>query len=78
MTTLVPSCPSGNVNLDCIDFDDLRAYSKDSRNHRLLRAYATYKSLAVALRLSGSIHSAIRYENDCDHIYDMLPEDLRW
>lgn len=43
-----------------------------------LANYACNKSVAMKLRLEGSIDRALVYEHACDLIYDRLPEDLRW
>lgn len=45
---------------------------------RLLAAYATNKQKSMESRASGDMGSAIRHEDDCDKLYERLPEDLRW
>lgn len=43
-----------------------------------LANYACNKSVAMKLRLEGKIETALNYEQQCDRIYERLPEDLRW
>ena len=39
--------------------------------------YAWNKHVAINMRLSGKIDSAIAYESICDRIYASIPESLR-
>jgi hypothetical protein len=43
-----------------------------------LGAYAANKATAMRCRLKGDIQAASVYETICDHIYNELPDDLKW
>lgn len=45
---------------------------------KLLAVYATNKYHAMESRLKGDIGNALRHEEECDKIYDRLPDSLRW
>lgn len=45
---------------------------------KLLAVYATNKAHAMESRLKGDIGDALRHEEECDKIYDRLPDSVRW
>jgi hypothetical protein len=45
---------------------------------KLLAVYATNKYHAMESRLKGDIGNALRHEEECDKIYDRLPDNLKW
>lgn len=45
---------------------------------KLLAAYAINKQIAMENRAAGKIGVAIQHEDECDKIYERLPENLRW
>lgn len=45
---------------------------------KLLAVYATNKYHAMESRMKGDIGEALRHEEECDKIYDRLPDNLRW
>ena len=65
-------------NLDCLDVEDLDAYSRDASNAEPLRGYAAIKARAMRARLAGDVQIALRLESACDRLYQTLPESLKW
>lgn len=45
---------------------------------KLLAVYATNKKIAMENRAAGNIGVAIQHEDECDKIYDRLPENIKW
>lgn len=45
---------------------------------KLLAVYANNKAKAMESRLNGDIGDALRHEEECDKIYDRLPDSVRW
>lgn len=45
---------------------------------KLLAVYANNKAKAMESRLKGDIGTALRHEEECDKIYDRLPDEVRW
>jgi hypothetical protein len=45
---------------------------------KLLAVYATNKAHAMESRLKGDIGDALRHEEECDKIYERLPDSLKW
>jgi hypothetical protein len=45
---------------------------------KLLAVYATNKMHAMEERIKGNMGEALRHEEECDKIYERLPDDLRW
>lgn len=45
---------------------------------KLLATYATNKYHAMESRAKGDIGDALRHEEECDKIYERLPESLKW
>ena len=43
-----------------------------------LANYAINKSVAIGCRLNGKIDTALKYEADCDLIYEGLPDYAKW
>ena len=45
---------------------------------KLLAVYANNKSKAMESRIKGDIGTALRHEEECDRMYDRLPDSVRW
>jgi hypothetical protein len=43
-----------------------------------VRSYCIYKQTAMGYRLDGNIAEALKWEAQCDGIYQLLPKDVRW
>lgn len=65
-------------NLDDAHEDDLLDFAEDEDNDIVLRAYAKLKTEAMRHRLSGRIETALQTERLLEHLYNNLPQHLRW
>lgn len=45
---------------------------------KLLAVYANNKAKAMESRIKGDIGEAMRHEEECDKIYDRLPDSVKW
>lgn len=45
---------------------------------KLLAAYATNKAEAIESRSNGEIGKALQREEECDRLYDRLPDSVKW
>lgn len=45
---------------------------------KLLAVYANNKAHAVESRIKGDMGEALRHEEECDKIYERLPDELKW
>lgn len=45
---------------------------------KLLASYANNKAKAMESRMNGDMGTALRHEEECDKIYDRLPDSVRW
>jgi len=68
-TILVPP------NLDAMTKQDLGAFVK---NALLLSHYAKAKINAMTEREAGNIEKALAHERQCEAIYGLMPEAMRW
>lgn len=66
------------VNLDGMTTSDLVYFVADKSNDQRLRDYASYCIEARRHRIVGHIANAVVWERKADHIYDALPDALRW
>jgi hypothetical protein len=65
----------GDLNLDCMTEDDLRAVAVELRR---MAHYADSKLLAMRQRLDGDITRALYTEAQCERIYKQMPDNWRW
>jgi hypothetical protein len=45
---------------------------------RLLSFYASNKKKAMEDRLKGDMNSALAHEEECERIYERLPDEVKW
>ena len=67
------------VDLDAMDYDELKDFAQNRENPVGLRVYAGHKANAIFWRLHGDTTMAMRYEARCDETYRLhIPKSLRW
>jgi len=71
--------PFEPVNLDAMDYDELKDFAQNRENPVGLRVYAGHKANAIFWSLQGDTTMAMRYDLACDETYRLhIPKSLRW
>lgn len=75
--------PQLDINLDCeVDPAELNKLRVEllaaAETFNQLARYAELKEVAMTMRRKGDIVRAAYYENNCEKIYEALPEWARW
>ena len=67
-------------NLDAATEEELTEISRTpcAVEYDVVREYASKRLGSMWARLDGNIEVALLFERDCENIYKMMPENLRW